>query len=81
MLGIELYFKKEFLQVTGSFKERGACYALLCLPQVRLFLVKIVQQRILQEKHAKGVIAASAGNHALALAYHGQRLSALPSIH
>ena len=51
--------KLEFLQRTGSFKERGACNALKLLSEE-------------QKKH--GVIAASAGNHALALAYHGQRL-------
>ena len=41
---------------TGSFKERGARYTLMMLDEG-------------QKK--KGVIAASAGNHALALAYHG----------
>lgn len=58
-LGMELYFKKEFLQTTGSFKERGARYAL----------------KMLSEEQKKiGVIAASAGNHALALSYHGNNL-------
>jgi threonine dehydratase len=57
--GAELFFKHEYQQVTGSFKERGACNRLLLLtPQER----------------ARGVVAASAGNHALGLAYHGQRL-------
>jgi threonine dehydratase len=55
----EIYCKFEFLQRTGSFKERGARNALLQLPEE-------------QRKH--GVIAASAGNHALALAYHGRAL-------
>ena len=41
---------------TGSFKERGARNALLALSE---------------EKKAKGVVAASAGNHALALSWHG----------
>jgi len=59
MFGLELYLKKEYLQVTGSFKERGARFALMRLSP--------------REKKA-GVIAASAGNHALALAYHGQQL-------
>jgi threonine dehydratase len=59
LLDIELFIKKEFLQVTGSFKERGARYALM---------------RLSREEKARGVIAASAGNHALALAYHGQQL-------
>jgi threonine dehydratase len=57
--GCEIFCKLEFLQRTGSFKERGARNALLLLD-------KAAQQR--------GVIAASAGNHALALAYHGQSL-------
>lgn len=51
--------KAEYLQRTGSFKERGARNALLLLPES--------QQRA-------GVIAASAGNHALALAFHGRDL-------
>lgn len=51
--------KLEYLQRTGSFKERGALNALLQLPS---------------ENRRRGVIAASAGNHALALAYHGKRL-------
>ncbi|KAK6739053.1 hypothetical protein RB195_020872 [Necator americanus] len=59
MLDMELYFKKEYLQVTGSFKERGARYAL---------------SRLSKEEKEIGVIAASAGNHALALSYHGQQL-------
>ncbi|PSN55103.1 hypothetical protein C0J52_01872 [Blattella germanica] len=42
------------------FKERGACYALLMLPE---------------EQKRKGVISASLGNHALALSYHGYRLN------
>jgi threonine dehydratase len=58
-LGIDLFFKKEFLQVTGSFKERGARFALL---------------KLNKEQQKGGAIAASAGNHALALAYHGKQL-------
>ncbi|CAD5112637.1 DgyrCDS1851 [Dimorphilus gyrociliatus] len=54
--GINIYFKREFLQYTGSFKERGARYTL---------------QMLSEEKKKLGVIAASAGNHAQALAYHG----------
>jgi threonine dehydratase len=57
--GCIIFTKREYLQQTGSFKERGACNALMLLT---------LQQR------AKGVIAASAGNHALALAFHGNRL-------
>src|SRR5690349_17970836 len=55
----EIYLKHEYQQVTGSFKERGACNRLLLLTA---------------NERASGVIAASAGNHALGLAYHGQRL-------
>lgn len=58
--GIEIYIKTELHQATGSFKERGARNALLsCSDDV---------------KDGKGVIAASAGNHALALAWHGRDL-------
>ncbi|HWH71079.1 MAG TPA: threonine ammonia-lyase [Candidatus Sulfotelmatobacter sp.] len=57
--GMQIYCKLEYLQRTGSFKERGARNALLQLP--------LAQQK-------KGVIAASAGNHALGLAYHAQLL-------
>lgn len=59
LTGIEIFFKKDFLQYTGSFKERGARYALLSLTK---------------EQRASGVIAASAGNHAQALCYHGKML-------
>lgn len=37
LTGMDIYFKKEFLQYTGSFKERGARYTLMMLPQVSLF--------------------------------------------
>lgn len=56
---MELYLKKDFLQTTGSFKERGARYALLMLTE---------------EQKLTGVISASLGNHALALCYHGAKL-------
>lgn len=59
LTGSEVFCKLEYEQRTGSFKERGACNALLLLGA---------------EERARGVIAASAGNHALALAYHGKRL-------
>lgn len=55
----EIYCKLDHLQMTGSFKERGARNRLMVLST---------------GKKAKGVIAASAGNHALGLAYHGQLL-------
>jgi threonine dehydratase len=57
--GARIFCKLDNLQRTGSFKERGARNALLRLPPA-------------QQK--RGVIAASAGNHALGLAYHGQLL-------
>lgn len=59
-LNMEMYFKKDYLQFTGSFKERGARYTLIMLEK---------------EQKKKGVIAASAGNHAQALAYHGGQLN------
>jgi threonine dehydratase len=34
LTGMEIYFKKDYLQMTGSFKERGARYALLNMSQV-----------------------------------------------
>lgn len=58
-LGCEVYTKMEYLQETGSFKERGARNALLLLNE---------------DQKKRGVVAASAGNHALALAYHGKQL-------
>ncbi len=54
-LGISVYLKLESLQPTGSFKERGACNRLLLLTE---------------SERARGVIAASAGNHAQAVARH-----------
>lgn len=57
--GTRIVCKLDNLQRTGSFKERGARNALLRLPP---------------EKRQRGVIAASAGNHALGLAYHGRLL-------
>jgi len=57
--GLNVFCKLEYLQRTGSFKERGARNALLQLPP---------------EQKRRGVIAASAGNHALGLAYHAQLL-------
>jgi threonine dehydratase len=60
LCGAEVYCKLDHLQVTGSFKERGARNKL-----------KLMIER--GEVRA-GVIAASAGNHAQALAYHGKDL-------
>lgn len=59
LCGRRVLCKFENLQMTGSFKERGALNKLLSLSS---------------EERARGVIAASAGNHAQGLAYHGQRL-------
>ena len=55
-IGVEVWLKRDDLQRTGSFKERGARNALLCLDDA---------------ERARGVVAASAGNHALGLAFHG----------
>jgi threonine dehydratase len=57
--GCRVYCKREHLQRTGSFKERGARNALA---------------QLTPEENRKGVIAASAGNHALGLAWHGRAL-------
>ena len=59
LTGMKIYLKHEWEQATGSFKERGARNSLLALEP---------------EQKKKGVVAASAGNHALALAYHGREL-------
>mmetsp|Transcript_32078 Transcript_32078/g.67861 ORF Transcript_32078/g.67861 Transcript_32078/m.67861 type:complete len:520 (+) Transcript_32078:306-1865(+) len=64
LLGANIFLKCEFQQFTGSFKERGARNAILAL------LRELGEERMRQT----GVIAASAGNHALALAYHGKDL-------
>ncbi len=57
--GARIVCKLDNFQRTGSFKERGARNALLCLASKR---------------RRRGVVAASAGNHALGLAYHGKLL-------
>ena len=59
MTGGDIYLKLENLQKTGSFKVRGAAYAMSQLTD--------------QEKES-GVIAASAGNHAQGVAYAATRL-------
>ncbi len=53
-LGAEIHFKLENRQHTGSFKLRGAANCLLSLPA---------------EQRARGVVAASSGNHGAAVAY------------
>jgi threonine dehydratase len=57
--GAEVWVKFENLQFTASYKERGAFNRL---------------SRLSQDERSRGVIAASAGNHAQGLAYHGERL-------
>ena len=59
LTGATVYLKFENLQFTAAYKERGALNTLLQLSP---------------EARAKGVIAASAGNHAQGLAYHANRL-------
>lgn len=61
LVGANVHLKPEFQQFTGSFKEQGARNAILQLMKEN-------------GSNLKGVIAASAGNHALALAYHGREL-------
>ena len=57
--GAEVWVKFENLQFTASYKERGA-------------LNKLIQ--LTDDEKRRGVIAASAGNHAQGLAFHGERL-------
>ncbi|MFO1497374.1 MAG: threonine ammonia-lyase [Verrucomicrobiota bacterium] len=57
--GCNIFCKLEYLQRTGSFKERGARNALMLIGS---------------EERKRGVIAASAGNHALGVAYHARLL-------
>ncbi|WP_263373350.1 threonine ammonia-lyase [Granulicella aggregans] len=56
--GQEIYLKLENLQMTGSFKERGALNRIAMLTP---------------EQAGRGVIAASAGNHAQGVAYHATK--------
>src|SRR6202051_269472 len=58
LTGQQVYLKLENLQMTGSFKERGALNRLALLTA---------------EQAAKGVVAASAGNHAQGVAYHATK--------
>src|SRR3954452_20470322 len=57
--GAEVWVKFENLQFTAAYKERGALNTLLLMDEAT---------------RKRGVIAASAGNHAQAVAYHGARL-------
>ncbi|NWY64301.1 SRR racemase, partial [Erithacus rubecula] len=57
--GMDIYLKKEFLQYTGSVKERGVLYLLMSLPQ---------------EQQRRGVIVAADSTFSLAVAHHGSAL-------
>lgn len=59
LTGAEVFVKYENLQVTNSFKDRGALNKLASLGET---------------ERTRGVIAMSAGNHAQAVAYHAARL-------
>lgn len=65
LTGADIWLKLESLQFTGAFKERGALNKLLALSAA---------------ERARGVIAASAGNHAQGLARHAQRLGVKATI-
>jgi threonine dehydratase len=58
LTGQQIYLKLENLQMTGSFKERGALNRIATLTP---------------EQAARGVVAASAGNHAQGVAYHATK--------
>src|SRR4029434_3954728 len=59
LTGTRVFVKLENLQMTGSFKERGAANVLL---------------QLTPEERGRGVVTASAGNHGLAVAFHAARL-------
>src|ERR671912_758886 len=65
MTSSRVFFKLDNLQMTGSFKERGALNRLLTLTQ---------------GEAERGVIAASAGNHGMAVAFHSRRLEVQSTI-
>lgn len=65
LLGQPVYLKLENLQRTGSFKIRGATYRL---------------SRLTAEERARGVVAASAGNHAQGVALAAQKLGIAATI-
>jgi len=65
LTGAQVFVKYENLQVTNSFKERGALNKLVSLDAAM---------------RARGVIAMSAGNHAQAVAYHAKRLGIAATI-
>jgi threonine dehydratase len=59
LTGARVHVKLENLQLTGSFKERGAANML---------------RQLSDAERARGVVTASAGNHGLAVAFHAARL-------
>ena len=59
LTGARVFVKLENLQMTGSFKERGAANVLL---------------QLTPDERERGVVTASAGNHGLAVAFHAARL-------
>ncbi len=65
LTGTEAFLKLENLQMTGAYKERGALNKLLLMPEA---------------ERARGLIAASAGNHAQGVAYHAGRLGVTATI-
>jgi threonine dehydratase len=65
LAGCQVHLKLENLQFTGSFKERGAASRLLTLST---------------EERLRGVITASAGNHAQAVALHASRLGVAATV-
>ena len=65
MTGNKVYFKPENLQLTGAYKIRGAYYKISTLSD---------------EEKAKGLITASAGNHAQGVAYAARKFGARPSL-
>lgn len=65
LTGADIWLKLENLQYTGAFKERGALNKLLLMSD---------------EDRARGVIAASAGNHAQGVAYHARALNVAATI-
>lgn len=57
--GNSVYFKPENMQVTGAYKVRGACYKVSLLSE---------------EERARGLVTASAGNHAQGVAFAASRI-------
>lgn len=65
LCGCDMLLKMESLQMTGAFKERGALNRLLALSD---------------DQKRRGIIAASAGNHAQGVAYHAHRMGIAATI-